>query len=53
MDHIGVKHNHYFRRTILNPMLESGTLKMTIPDTPNSPKQKYYTAYTQGEDQHE
>ncbi|MFW5727943.1 MAG: Fic family protein, partial [Spirochaetia bacterium] len=53
MDHIGMKHNHYFRRTILNPMLEAGILKMTIPNTPNSPKQKYYTAHTQGEDSHE
>lgn len=32
----------YFRKKILNPLIKGGLLKLTIPDKPISPKQKYY-----------
>jgi Fic family protein len=42
--YIGVSNRGYFRTSILKPMLESGKLKMTIPDKPNSRNQKYVRA---------
>ena len=39
--HLGMTHRGYFRNKILNPLLESEKLKMTIPDKPNSRNQKY------------
>ena len=41
MEHIGLKHREYFRSQILKPLIEKGLLSLTIPDKPNSPKQKY------------
>ncbi len=41
MVHIDLKHREHFRSSILQPMLEAGLLEPTIPDKPNSPKQKY------------
>lgn len=38
---VGVTHREHFRAKILKPLLESGKLKMTIPDKPNSRNQKY------------
>ena len=38
---IGIANRSHFRKTYLNPLLESGRLKMTIPDKPNSKNQKY------------
>ncbi len=32
---------HRFRRTEVMPLLEGGILKMTLPETPSSPNQKY------------
>ncbi len=32
----------YFRTKILNPLVKGGLLKLTIPNKPTSPKQKYY-----------
>ncbi len=40
---IGIKHREYFRKNILNPLINSNLLKLTIPDKPSSPKQKYYS----------
>jgi ATP-dependent DNA helicase RecG len=41
MTHLGLTHRDHFRSEILNPLLEKGLLARTIPEKPNSPKQKY------------
>jgi ATP-dependent DNA helicase RecG len=40
----GINNRDYFRLKILKLLLESGKLKMTIPDKPNSRNQKYVRA---------
>ncbi|MBC3803330.1 AAA family ATPase [Acetobacterium fimetarium] len=40
---IGIKSRRYFRENILNPLIKGGLLKLTIPDKPTSPNQKYYS----------
>ena len=42
MNFLNLHHRAYFRTKILNPLIEQGYLKMTMPEKPNSPKQKYY-----------
>ena len=37
----GIKSEKYFREKILTPMLAEGKVRRTIPDKPNSSKQKY------------
>jgi len=37
----GIKTDEYFRKNIINPMLELRLIQMTIPDKPNSRNQKY------------
>ena len=37
----GYKSSPHFREKILSPLLKGGQLILTIPDKPNSPKQKY------------
>ena len=39
--HVGISHREYFRSSILKPLLDSGKLKMTLPDKPKSKNQKY------------
>lgn len=41
---IDMKSKDYFRKSILNPMIEAGLLKLTIPNKPKSPDQKYIKA---------
>lgn len=41
----GIKSEKYFREKILTPMLAEGKVRRTIPDKPNSSKQKYVTVY--------
>lgn len=45
---VNIANRDYFRKEILNPLLEKGLLHPTIPDKPTSPKQKYYSV-TKGE----
>ena len=40
---IKINNRDYFRKEILNPLLEQGLLHPTIPDKLTSPKQKYYS----------
>jgi len=39
-----IKNRDYFRKDILNPLIEQGLLKLTIPDKPKSHKQKYMSS---------
>jgi ATP-dependent DNA helicase RecG len=39
--HLGLANRDYFRKNILKPLLETGRLRMTIPDKPNSKNQQY------------
>ena len=41
----GIKSQDYFRKNVLIPLIDSSRLKRTIPDKPNSSKQKYIRAY--------
>ncbi len=40
---IGITSRSYFREKVLNPLIRGGLLKLTIPDKPRSPNQKYYS----------
>lgn len=41
MDFLGMKHRPTFMKNVLNPLMEAGLLKRTIPDKPRSRFQKY------------
>ena len=38
-----LKDREYLRKNILNPLIKDEYLKLTIPEKPKSPKQKYYS----------
>jgi Fic family protein len=41
----GLQDREHFRKSVLKPLLDAGWLQRTLPDKPNSPKQKYYCEY--------
>ena len=41
MKRLGLSHRPTFRKNYLNPALEANLIERTIPDKPNSSKQKY------------
>ena len=41
---IGLTHREHFREAVLNPLLEKGFIKLTIPDKPKSSLQRYIKA---------
>ena len=41
IEYIGHKNRTRFRRDYIKPLVESGKLKMTIPEKPTSRNQKY------------
>lgn len=43
---VGIKHRPTFRKNYLLPAIEQGFIEMTIPDKPNSSKQKYVKVKT-------
>ncbi len=40
-EYLQIKSERYVREKIITPLIEDRRLKRTIPDKPNSPKQKY------------
>lgn len=41
MDKVGIKSRASFKKNYLDPLLQSGVIEMTIPETPNSRNQRY------------
>jgi len=41
--YLNLKNRDYLRKHILNPLIKKRVLRLTIPDKPRSPKQKYYS----------
>ena len=48
MSHIGITNQTRNRRRLINPLVEKGLLKMSIPDNPNDRNQKYVKTENQG-----
>ena len=42
MELLGLSHRPTFRKNYPYPALEAGLIKMTMPDSPKSPTQKYH-----------
>ena len=40
-EHVGMKDRKHFKEAVLDVLLDQGLLEMTIPDKPQSPKQRY------------
>ena len=40
---LGIKDRRYFANSILKPLIKGDLLKLTMPEKPTSPKQKYYS----------
>ncbi len=41
LTHVGLKQRAFFKRQHLEPLLAGGILRMTVPDKPTSPSQRY------------
>jgi len=41
---LGLSDRENFRSAVLNPLLEKGLIKLTIPDKPTSSRQRYVKA---------
>lgn len=41
MDRVGIKSRASFKKNYLDPLLQSGMIEMTLPETPNSRNQRY------------
>jgi len=44
LEHLAFSSSQYALRRYLHPLLQAGVIRMTNPDKPRSPNQKYYTA---------
>jgi ATP-dependent DNA helicase RecG len=42
-DFLNIKDRRHFNNRYLNPLVKGGLLKLTNPEKPTSPNQKYYS----------
>ncbi len=47
IEYLGIASGQYALRRYLDPLIQAGAIRMTLPDTPRSPKQQYVTSGTQ------
>lgn len=43
-EYLGISSERFVRQELIKPLLESGRLRLTFPDKPRSPKQRYAKA---------